>query len=256
MARRQAAATSSGAIYVGRIVKDRRAPGGSRTHVAALRVRCPCHWTTSACPLVGPEGLEPSPGGLRVRCAAANTLIPSRIRKSAQKESNLRPDPYKRPALTVEPRAAFSRAGGTRTPGTMRSMVGRIKSPLCCHYTTTPCSVGRMRFKRTSANVSIFLSFRQVVALRVELSATRLSAGFGQPALGYHVLPVGMVGLEPTVSCAQGTRARRCPTSRSHQSERPDLNRRSPAPRAGAIARLRYVLVSVARAGVEPASPP
>ena len=25
---------------------------------------------------VGPEGLEPSPGGLRVRCAAANTLIP------------------------------------------------------------------------------------------------------------------------------------------------------------------------------------
>ena len=27
---------------------------------------------------VGPEGLEPSPGGLRVRCAAASTLVPSR----------------------------------------------------------------------------------------------------------------------------------------------------------------------------------
>ena len=77
----------------------------------------------------------------------------------------------------------------------------RIKSPLCCHYTTTPCSVGRMRFKRTSATISMFLSFRQVVALRVELSATRLSAGFGQPALGYHVVLVGMVGLEPTLSC-------------------------------------------------------
>ncbi len=59
-----------------------------------------------------------------------------------------------------------------------------------------------MRFKRTSATISMFLSFRQVVALRVELSATRLSAGFGPPALGYHVVLVGTVGLEPTLSCA------------------------------------------------------
>ena len=48
----------------------------SRTRVAALRVRCPGPWTTSALFSVGPEGLEPSLGGLRVRCAAASTLIP------------------------------------------------------------------------------------------------------------------------------------------------------------------------------------
>ena len=100
---------------------------------------------------VGPEGLEPSPGGLRVRYAAASTLIPCRSYQSARKGSNLRLDPYKRPALTVELRAAFSRAGGTRT------LAWRIKSPLCCHYTTTPCLVGRMRFKRAATNICLLL---------------------------------------------------------------------------------------------------
>ena len=46
--------------------------------------RYPCRWTTSAINSVGPEGLEPSPGGLRVRCAAANTLIPSSAYVRAQ----------------------------------------------------------------------------------------------------------------------------------------------------------------------------
>ena len=41
-----------------------------------------------------------------------------------------------------------------------------------------------------------------------------------------------------------------------NMSERADLNRRSPGPRPGAIPRLRYVLFSVTRAGVEPALPP
>ena len=40
------------------------------------------------------------------------------------------------------------------------------------------------------------------------------------------------------------------------QSERSDLNRRSPVPRTGAITRLRYVLMSAARMGIEPISPP
>ena len=54
-----------------------RAPGGTRTHVAALRVRGPRRWTTSAYHSVGSEGLEPSPTWLRARHAAAsNTLIP------------------------------------------------------------------------------------------------------------------------------------------------------------------------------------
>ena len=53
-----------------------------------------------------------------------------------------------------------------------------------------------------------------VVALRVELSATWLSARYGQPALDYQYSPVGKVGLEPTISCSQNTWAGRCPTSR------------------------------------------
>ena len=60
------------------------------------------------CLSVGPEGLEPSPGGLRVRCAAANTLIPCSPfltrREWARRESNPQSDPYKRPALTAPDR--------------------------------------------------------------------------------------------------------------------------------------------------------
>ena len=47
MARRQAAATSWARCGLPDCQRS-RAPGGSRTHVAALRVRGPCHWTTSA----------------------------------------------------------------------------------------------------------------------------------------------------------------------------------------------------------------
>ena len=141
------------------------------------------------CPSVGPEGLEPSPGGLRVRCAAASTLIPSSPlltrRKWARRESNPQSDPYKRPALTVELRAV---SGAERT----RTFTCRIKSPVCCRYTTTPeC--------RPGVSVSIVLaswscSWVSVVALRVELSTTRLSAVSGQPALDYRV---------PTSSCVR-----------------------------------------------------
>ncbi len=49
----------------------------------------------------------------------------------ARRESNPRPGPYKRPALTTELRAV-SGAEGTRT------LACRIKSSVCCHYTTTP----------------------------------------------------------------------------------------------------------------------
>src|SRR5262249_10090728 len=70
---------------------------------------------------VGPEGLEPSPTWLRARHAAANTLIPFCFplvlrAQSARRESNPRPDPYKRPALTTELRA-ISGAEGSRTLG-------------------------------------------------------------------------------------------------------------------------------------------
>ena len=79
-----------GTFTVPRIVKEPRAPGGTRTHVAALRVRSPRRWTTSACIGVGPEGLEPSPNRLRAGRSAARTSVPKAHRESARKESNLR----------------------------------------------------------------------------------------------------------------------------------------------------------------------
>ena len=55
-----------GTITDAELSKRPRAPGGTRTHVAALRVRSLRRWTTSAdCIGVGPEGLEPSPTWLR-----------------------------------------------------------------------------------------------------------------------------------------------------------------------------------------------
>ena len=129
---------------------------------------------------VGPEGLEPSPAGLRARCAAANTLIPycfiPQHRRGGSRTLDLI---LIRDLLSPLSYAPANRAGGTRT------LTCRIKSPVCCRYTTTPMLVGRMRFNRVNIASLLFLRSRQVVALRVELSATRLSAAFGQPALDY-----------------------------------------------------------------------
>lgn len=134
-------------------------------------MRYPRHWTTSAITSVGPDGLEPSPAWLRARYAAANTLIPCILSfQLARKESNLRPGPYKRPALTTELRA--SGAEGTRT------LACRIKSPVCCRYTTTPRH-GSGVCVSTGSLACVVSSF-PVVALRVELSTTRLSAASGR----------------------------------------------------------------------------
>jgi hypothetical protein len=86
---------------------------------------------------LGSEGLEPSPTWLRARHAATSTLIPIRVRfshsDSARRESNPRPGPYKRPALTTEPRA--SGAEGSRT------LTIPLKRRKRYRYATTP-SVG------------------------------------------------------------------------------------------------------------------
>ncbi len=110
---------------------------------------------------MGPKGLEPSPTGLKVRCAA----------------------------VTPRPRN-----------------VGRA-------YAFKPCLLhGRS-------------SSRLVVALRVELSTTRLSAASGQPALDYHL-----------------------PTSLSLQSGRQDSNLRFRAPKArGSATTLHPVVLRAAR---------
>jgi hypothetical protein len=131
---------------------------------------------------VGPEGLEPSPAWVRTRDAAANTSIPFFCFQSARRELNPRPAPYKDAALTVELRASESRAGGNRTHS------GRLK--VCCAaFTPRPHEVGRAyAFQSPSAchRFSSLLFGDSVVALGIELSTTRLSAGFGQPALDYH----------------------------------------------------------------------
>ena len=48
-----------------------------------------------------------------------------------------------------------------------------------------------MRFNRVNIALLLILGSCQVVALRIELSATWLSAAFGQPALGYRVVESG-----------------------------------------------------------------
>ena len=129
-----------GTVTVPRIVKEPRAPGGTRTHVAALRVRCPRRWTTSACNGVGPEGLEPSPNRLRAGRSAARTSVPkgiaSRPGRSRTSTARLSAEcsPVELQAVCPRPRRSASRhgAGGIRTPA------DRLKRPTCCRYTTTP----------------------------------------------------------------------------------------------------------------------
>ena len=201
-----------------------RAPGGTRTLVAALRVRCPRHWTTSASSSVGPEGLEPSPGGLRVRCAAASTLIPSSASLRAEwarRESNPQSDPYKRPALTVELRrhGEWGRRDSNPSPTGLKVR--------CAAVTPRPQNAGRA-YAFPSCCFMVCSSF-PVVALRVELSATRLSAGFGQPALDYLV-----------------------PTSLSARSGWQDSNLRSRAPKARGFAATLHPVIPVRTGGFEP----
>ena len=113
--------------------------------------------------------------------------------------------------------------------------------------TPRPCeSVGRIRFNRRAYNMFVSCRFMVflVVALRIELSTTRVSAVSGPPALDYlAIVQVGKVGLEPTISCSQNTLTLPLPYIPFLQSERPDLNRRSRGPRPRAIPHLRYVLV-------------
>ena len=54
-----------------------------------------------------------------------------------------------------------------------------------------------------------------MVALRIELSTTRLSAVPGQPALDYRFRQVGMVGLEPTIPSPRNRWVCRYPTSQN-----------------------------------------
>jgi hypothetical protein len=93
------------------------------------------------------------------------------------------------------------------------------------------------------------------VALRVELSTTRLSAAFGQPALDYRVVESGWQdsNLRLRAPKARGFAATLHPVVSVRTGGLEPPTSWSPTRRD---TRLRYVLASVARAGVEPASAP
>ena len=213
-----------GAIRVCRIVKEPRAPGGTRTRVAALRVRCPCRWTTSAILSVGPEGLEPSPGGLRVRCAAASTLIPSSSssRRGGSRTLDLT---LIRGLLSPLSYAPANRAEGTRT------LTCRIKSPVCCRYTTTPMLGRAYAFQPCRASFAPLL-VRASGSPESRTQRHAVISRFGQPALDYRAMCQSGwqdSNLRSRAPKARGFAATLHPAC---QSERPDLNRRSPGPRA------------------------
>ena len=111
--------------------------------------------------------------------------------------------------------------------------------------------------KWTSMVSCWFMILFSVVALGIELSATRLSAGFGQPALDYR-FKSGTPGSNRKPPAPKAGVLPSAPVPKLvDQSERSDLNRRSPGPRPGAMTSLRHVLIhvlQVPRRGIEPPS--
>ena len=143
-------------------------------------MRCPRRWTTSAYLLVGPVGIEPTSSGLRDRCITLSATVPCSRRGRNRTFGRV---------LIRDLLSPLSYAPGSGAEGT-RTLACRIKSPVCCRYTTTPkCRSGVcVSTGRVPSSCSSLL----VVVLRVELSATRLSAVFGQPALDY-LLPTSLL---------------------------------------------------------------
>ncbi len=109
-----------------------RAPSENRTHAAALRKRCHSTRPSVLIHSVGSVGIEPTSAGLRDRCITLSATIPFVFCLPVGVEG-IEPSAasYKDAALTTELHAVMSEAGGIRTHAL------RIKSPLCCRYTTT-----------------------------------------------------------------------------------------------------------------------
>ena len=123
-----------GAWLEARLSKIIRAPGGTRTLVAADQPTVGARGAVSLplddqCLSVRLVGIEPTSSGLRDRCITLSATVPN---QSARWELNPRPASYKDAALTVELRASESRAGGSRTHTV------RIKSPPCCQLHHDP----------------------------------------------------------------------------------------------------------------------
>jgi hypothetical protein len=186
---------------------------------------------------VGLAGIEPTSSGLRDRCITLSATIPF---QSARWELNPRPASYKDAALTAELRASASRAGGIRTHAM------RIKSPPCCLLHHDPVKRSGVCVSSGVADTSFHLLFGLVVSGSPE-NRTRHNAVISR-----------VWTTSPRLPClsrarAESNRPRRRPQTANSapapeagvlpsaplpvccQSERPDLNRRSPGPRPGAI---------------------
>jgi hypothetical protein len=190
---------------------------------------------------VGSEGLEPSPTWLRARHAAASTLIPLccfccfvDCAQSARRESNPRPDAYKRPALTTELRAAAI-AGPSQLSGAegSRTLTFPLKRRKRCRYATTPSVEWAYAFDSRAScqrRFSVLSPLSSVVVLRIELS---------------HLVISRVWATSPQLP--------------SRKSGRSESNRLSRAPKAREAPSLFHPMVfvlSVARVGIEPTSPP
>ncbi len=199
---------------------------------------------------VGLVGLEPTSTGLRDRCIASSATTPIASRSGRNRTSGLDLIRVLLSPLSYAPIGA----GGTRTH------TCRIKSPVCCRYTTTLCLVGRMRLSRV--NIASLLFLRSVSSGNPE-NRTQRHLFIGQvwatsprlPRANVVVDPVGMAGLEPAFSCSQGTRVSHYPTSR-HSVRTAGFEPAISCTPSRRDTGLRYVLPPVARAGIEPASPP
>jgi hypothetical protein len=110
----------------------------------------------------------------------------------ARRESDPRPVSYKDTALTTELRA--SGAEGSRT------LTFPLKRRKRCRYATTPDLERAYPFEPSCSLHDRFLS--QVVRGGVEPPP----ATYQIAMLPLHHRTVGKVGVEPTVSCSQGTR--------------------------------------------------
>ena len=176
MARRQAAATSWALRLEAELSKIQE-------HRVGLEPTSPhygCGVLAAERPVlvlsVGPVGIEPTSSGLRDRRITLSATVPVSRRGGSR---TLALELIRLPLLPLS-YAPASRVGGDRTH------TCRIKSPVCCQLHHDPMG-GRAYAFVASWQHRVFLSCCKlsVVALRIELSATRLSAVSGQPALDY-----------------------------------------------------------------------
>ena len=168
---------------------------------------------------VGSEGLEPSPGGLRVRCAAANTLIPFVLFTPTH---NGRGGNRTLDLILIRDLLSPLSYAPSVGPKGLEPLLAGLKVR-CAAVTPRPqMQVGRMRFHRVCFIVMLLSLFsgspesrtqRHPVISRVWATGPRL------PSANVVVCQVGMAGLEPASPCSQSTWVRRYPTSRFYSSQ-------------------------------------